>query len=195
MSGFTPCLCDSLVVKHWERYFISPSFSFVIWRMWIIRELILYQVGGSEIRITLNISTEGIYCRELVSRMLEGWMSRKRVERKHRCNHYGKELLPLELGNQREVGLSEHRSPEKELWGATRSQGSHFGHGALTRDAGGLWEGPMTLGVSGKAEGWNHLGLFDMEPPIGRSNWNQLARRRFAESLMSACKVEYRGHI
>lgn len=35
-------------------------------KLWIIRVSLLYQLGGSEKRMILNTSTEGIYCREVV---------------------------------------------------------------------------------------------------------------------------------
>lgn len=84
-------LCYLLAVKHWESYFISPGCRVIIWKMWIIWESMI-----------LNISTEGIYCRELVSLAWGGWLSKTRVERKHGCNNCRKEPLPLGLGKQRQ---------------------------------------------------------------------------------------------
>lgn len=54
-----------LVEKHWESLFLQ-ALGLSSEKLWIIRVSILYQLGGSEKRMILNISTEGIYCREVV---------------------------------------------------------------------------------------------------------------------------------
>lgn len=64
--------------------------------------------GGSEKRMILNISTEGIYCREVVFPGV-GRLNEQKEWREHGYN-CRKGLLPLELGKQRE-----HRSPKEEL--------------------------------------------------------------------------------
>lgn len=169
---------------------------FVIWEMWIIRESILSQFRSSEKGMMLNISTGRIYYRELVSLVLEGLMSKKRVERKHAFN-CRKELLILELGKWREqVRLSEHRSPEIEKWGATRSQGAlPINAGCLRRldDTVSVWKGwrlePFAADCGGlllTEDTWASeagspfsLLLFSLHlvPSVGRSSWSWLAKK------------------